>query len=233
MNDPTRLAVLVWDWPVRAFHWGFALLFALAYALGDSERWRNVHVALGYGVLALIAFRIMWGLVGTRPARFAEFVRGPGAVLRYLGGIARGRPAAHAGHNPAGGWAIVALLGLGAATGISGWLRYQDLGGESMEDLHELLAGAWLGLVVVHIAAVVLSSLLHRENLALAMLTGRKRARASEGAGHQHALVAVGVIAAVGLVIGWTARASPVASEVGPGTGTPVAVAPAARKDED
>jgi cytochrome b len=229
MNDSTRSKVLVWDWPVRAFHACFALLFALAYALGDSERWRNVHVALGYGALALIAFRILWGLVGSRPARFAAFVRGPGAVARYLAGVVRGEPAAHTGHNPAGGWAIVALLGLGAATGVSGWLRFQDLGGEGMEDLHELLAGAWLGLVVVHIAAVVLSSLLHRENLARAMVTGRKRGIASEGATRSHALVAAGLVAAVGLVIGWTVLGAPRSAEAG----APAALAPAARKDED
>jgi cytochrome b len=229
MNETNPSRVLVWDWPVRAFHGGFALLFVLAYALGDSERWRNVHVALGYGVLALIAFRILWGLVGTRPARFAAFLRGPGAVARYLAGVVRGQPAAHTGHNPAGGWAIVALLGLGAATGISGWLRYQDLGGERMEDLHELLAGAWLGLVVIHIAAVVLSSVLHRENLPLAMLTGRKRGLDSEGATRSHALVAAGLVAAVGLVIGWAAAIAPGSA----GADAPAAVAPAARKDED
>jgi cytochrome b len=229
MNESNRSRVLVWDWPVRAFHGGFALLFVLAYALGDSERWRNVHVALGYGVLALIAFRILWGLVGTRPARFAAFLRGPGAVARYLAGVVRGQPATHTGHNPAGGWAIVALLGLGAATGISGWLRYQDLGGERMEDLHELLAGAWLGLVVIHIAAVVLSSVLHRENLALAMLTGRKRGLSSEGATRSHALVAAGLVVAVGLVIGFAAAVAPGNAEAD----APAAVAPAARKDED
>ena len=229
MNDSTRSRVLVWDWPVRAFHWCFALLFALAYALGDSERWRNIHVALGYGVLALVAFRLLWGLVGTRPARFTDFVRGPRAVWRDLAGLARGRPSAHSGHNPAGGWAIVALLGLGAATGISGWLRYQELGGEGMEDLHEWLAGAWLALVVLHIGAVVLSSVLHRENLALAMLTGRKQALPGEAAKRPYALVAMGLVAVVGLLVGWTAGAAPTQAVAD----APPAVAPAVRKDED
>jgi cytochrome b len=226
MSGPVQSKVLVWDWPVRTFHAAFALLFALAYALGDSERWRNVHVALGYGILALIAFRIVWGLVGTRPARFASFVRGPRAVRDYLAGVLRGAPAAHAGHNPAGGWAIVALLGLGAATGISGWLRYQELGGDGMEELHEWLAGAWLALVAVHVLAVVLSSLLHRENLALAMLTGRKRAAAAEGAGRAHAPVAIGLFAALGLLIAW-AVVAPTPAPDG------AALAPSAGKAED
>lgn len=165
----------VWDLPVRVFHWGLAASFAGAYVLSESERLRNVHVALGYGALALIAFRILWGFVGSRYARFASFAYGPGAALRYLRDALRGRPQHYTGHNPAGSWAVYAILLVGLATGVTGYLQYNDLGGESLEELHEVMANAWLVLVGLHVAGVVFSSFVHRENLALAMVTGRKR----------------------------------------------------------
>jgi cytochrome b len=229
MNETPRARILVWDWPVRAFHWSLALAFALAYALGDSEKWRNVHVALGYGVLALIGFRLVWGIIGTRPARFAAFIRSPRAAARYLAALVRGQPAEHTGHNPAGGWAIVGLLLLGLATGASGWLRYQDIGGERLEDLHEALANAWLALVALHVVAVIASSLLHRENLARAMLTGRKRGLPAEGARRAHGLVAVALVLVVGSLVYLTGGAAPGAAAV-PSVTT---VAVAGRNDED
>ncbi|HET7525957.1 MAG TPA: cytochrome b/b6 domain-containing protein, partial [Burkholderiaceae bacterium] len=102
--------VLVWDAPVRVFHWLMVLSFAGAYLTAESERWRLLHVTLGYTMAGLLAFRIVWGLIGTRHARFASFVRGRAAVMRYLRSLLGGRPEHHAGHNPAGAWAIVALL---------------------------------------------------------------------------------------------------------------------------
>jgi cytochrome b len=176
-----KTRILVWDLPVRAFHWLLALSFAGAFLTAESERVRDVHVALGYTFVGLIAFRIVWGLVGSRHARFTAFVRGPRAVGRYLRSLAAGRPEHHAGHNPAGGWAIVAMLVLGLAVAASGYAVYSDIGGHALEELHEGAANAMLALVVVHIAAVLASSLLHRENLVAAMLTGRKRSAPEEG----------------------------------------------------
>ncbi len=88
--------VKVWDIPVRLFHWSFAACFAGAWLTAESERFRDVHVALGYTMAGLIAFRLLWGLVGTRHARFASFVRGPAAVARYLRSLLAGRPEHHA-----------------------------------------------------------------------------------------------------------------------------------------
>ncbi len=167
--------ILVWDLPTRLFHWLLAGSFAGAWLTAESERWRDVHVVLGYTFAGLIAFRLLWGLVGSRYARFSAFVKGPAAVASYLRSLLGPRPEHHVGHNPAGGWAVLALLALGAATAGSGFLTYSDLGGHFMEELHEAAAGAMLGLVLVHIAAVLLSSLIHRENLVLAMITGIKR----------------------------------------------------------
>lgn len=168
--------VLVWDAPVRVFHWLLVLSFAGAWLTAESERWRMVHVTLGYTMAGLVAFRVLWGLFGTRHARFTDFVRGPAAVAAYLKSLLRGRPEHHAGHNPAGALAIVALLLLAIAVPATGWALFNDLGGEWLEDVHEGVANAMLALVAVHVAAVAIGSWLHRENLVAAMITGRKTA---------------------------------------------------------
>jgi len=166
--------ILVWDAPVRVFHWLMALSFVGAYLTSEGERWRLLHVSLGYTMVGLVVFRILWGLMGTRYARFSTFVRGPKAAAAYLVGLWRGRPEHFTGHNPAGALAIVALLGLTLAVGASGWAIYNDIGGDWLEDVHEAVANLMLGVVGVHMAGVLLGSWLHRENLVGAMVTGRK-----------------------------------------------------------
>ena len=180
-DAPAPRKVLVWDAPVRVFHWLMVVSFFGAYLTAESERWRLLHVTLGYTMLGLVAFRIVWGLVGTRHARFASFVRGPAAVLRYLRSLVSGRPEHHVGHNPAGALAIVALLALTLAVAATGWAVFNDAGGEWLEDLHEASANLMLLIVGVHIAAVVLSSWLHRENLVGAMIGGRKPGAPQDG----------------------------------------------------
>ncbi|MBK6555547.1 MAG: cytochrome b/b6 domain-containing protein [Rhodocyclaceae bacterium] len=170
----TERNILVWDLPVRLGHWLMAGGFALAWLTGDSEEWRLVHVAAGGTVVGVALFRLLWGLVGTRYARFADFVRGPHAAIAYLKSLLGPRPAHCVGHNPAGAWAIVLLLALGLLTGAAGWLTYQEIGGELFEELHEGLASTMLAVVVVHLVGVAVGSLVHRENLPRTMITGRK-----------------------------------------------------------
>lgn len=189
--------ILVWDLPVRVFHWLLAASFAGAFLTAESERVRDLHVALGYTFAGLIAFRVVWGVIGTRHARFASFVRAPHTVLRYLRSLATARPEHHAGHNPAGGWAIVAMLVLGAAVAASGFANYAGWGGDALEELHEAAANAMLALVLVHVAAVLVSSLLHRENLVAAMFTGRRTGDAADGIRGVRWAPAAALIAAV------------------------------------
>ena len=167
--------IRVWDLPTRLFHWLLAGTFAGAWLTADSERWIDVHTTLGYAFAGLIAFRLVWGFIGTRHARFSSFVPGEGPVLSYLKSILKGKPRHYVGHNPAGGWAVLALLGLGALTAFTGWLTFNDYGGHWLEELHEGAASAMLALVFVHVGAVIVSSLIHRENLVRAMLSGFKR----------------------------------------------------------
>jgi len=174
MSSPAPARPLIWDLPTRLFHWLMVLSFTGAYLTAESERWRLLHVSLGYTLAGLVAFRVLWGLIGSRHARFSSFVRGPAAVARYLRSLASGRPEHHAGHNPAGALAVLALLGLGALLTASGWATYNELGGDWLEEAHEAIANTMLALVGLHIAAVIVSSRLHRENLVAAMISGRK-----------------------------------------------------------
>lgn len=189
--------ILVWDAPVRVFHWLSVLSFAGAYLSAESERWRLVHVTLGYTLVGLIAFRLIWGVVGTRYARFGNFVRGPSAVMRYVRSMLQRQPEHHIGHNPAGALAIVALLALGGLIGVTGWASYNEVGGEWISELHDLAANAMLALVGVHIAAVVLSSRMHGENLVRAMVTGYKTGALQDSARSARWLIALLIIAAV------------------------------------
>jgi cytochrome b len=174
--------ILVWDAPVRVFHWLLALCFAGAWLTGEREGWRALHLAFGATMAALVGFRLLWGLTGTRHARFASFVRGPRAALRYLSGLAHGRPAHHVGHNPAGALAILVLLALALLTAASGLASWSLPANHPLEELHEGVATAMLALVGLHLAAVLVSSLLHRENLVAAMIGGRKRGHAQDAA---------------------------------------------------
>lgn len=198
-----KTRILVWDLPVRLTHWLMALSFAGAFLTAESERVRDLHVAFGYSFMALIAFRLLWGLIGTRHARFASFVYGPREVLRYVRSLATRRPIHYAGHNPAGGWAIVAMIALGVVAGGSGYALYEDLGGRWTEALHEGAANALLALVAVHVAAVLASSLLHRENLVAAMVTGRKQGAATEAIDRSRFASAIAAVVALVVVALW------------------------------
>ena len=198
--------ILVWDWPVRIGHWLLVGAFALAWITGESEEWRLVHAFAGGTVVGVILFRLLWGWVGTRHARFASFVRGPGAVLDYVLGLLRRDESKYAGHNAAGGWAIVALLSLGLLTGASGWFVYQDMGGEWLEETHEALASGMLAVAVLHVAGVVVSSLAHRENLVRAMFTGLKQGRPDEAIAGTRPLALVLLLGSAAACAWWLAR---------------------------
>ena len=189
--------VLVWDAPVRVFHWLMVLSFAAAYLTAESERWRAVHVTLGYTMVGLVAFRVVWGLVGTRHARFSSFVRGPAAIAGYLRGLINGRAERHVGHNPAGALAIVALLVSTLVVTAAGWATYNDIGGEALKELHEVTANVMLAIVGVHIAGVLIGTWLHQDNLIGAMLTGRKPGRPEDAVRSAWRSVAVLMLAAV------------------------------------
>ena len=171
--------VRVWDPLVRVGHWLLALSVLLAWLTRHSPgRW---HEWIGYTSLAIVAARLGWGWRGSHHARFVEFIRGPRATLAYARALLGGCEPRTLGHNPLGGWMILALLASVTLVGASGWLYTTDglWGVEWVETLHRWLANVLWTLVGLHVAGVLYTSLRHRENLIAAMLHGRKPAGGS------------------------------------------------------
>lgn len=179
-RDSRPAEVRVWDPLVRLFHWSLVCAFAIAWATGDELD--RVHEIAGYAIIGLIAFRLVWGIVGSTHARFADFVRGPGAVIAHARDTLLFRAKRYLGHNPAGGAMIVLLLVmLGVICG-TGVMMTTDAywGVEWVEEVHELAVNITLGLVVLHLLGVLFASIEHGENLVKAMFTGRKRAATND-----------------------------------------------------
>ncbi len=186
--ESTEKSIKVWDPVVRIGHWILVSTFFTAYFTGDELL--APHVWAGYILGAVVCFRLVWGFVGPRHARFTDFVRSPAAALGYVTDLLRSRSQRYLGHNPAGGTMIPVLLMLLAGTAISGivllgmdegagplatWVVKNDGNNDLWEEIHEVLANMTLLIVGLHIAGVILSSWAHRENLVKAMITGRKR----------------------------------------------------------
>ncbi|QJD29630.1 cytochrome b/b6 domain-containing protein [Methylococcus geothermalis] len=171
--------IIVWDLATRIFHWSLVTSFFGAYLSADSD-YRVLHVMFGYTILGLIGFRLLWGFVGPRYARFSEFVRGPLAIFRYLKSLLSKHPEHYVGHNPAGAVAIVLLLFLGILVCTSGLLSYDERWENSLKSFHALLSHCMLAIVFVHIGAAIISGFLHHENLVLSMLTGYKEGEAGQ-----------------------------------------------------
>jgi len=169
--------VRVWDPFVRIFHWGLVACIVLnEFVVDDGER---VHQWVGYAASALVLSRIVWGFVGTRHARFADFWPTPARLRAHLADLRAGRHGTHAGHNPLGALMMLAMLAVVLALGATGWLQTTDAfwGEEGLQELHEALAEALLALASVHVAAALLMSTVERVNLVAAMVTGIKRRR--------------------------------------------------------
>ena len=200
--------VKVWDLPVRLFHWSLVASFAIAYVTG--EELETLHAWFGYIIIALISFRVVYGFVGSKYARFSDFMTTPATAITYVKNMFSGSPKHYVGHNPAGGWMIIVLLvslALSSWTGLEAYAveghgplasdnislissAYADSDDdedrhdeshksgehedEFWEELHEFFVNFTLLMVFVHIAAVLVSSLLHKENLVKAMITGKK-----------------------------------------------------------
>ncbi len=196
--------VLVWDLPTRIFHWSLLIAFASAWVTSVSDRFLFHHVFAGYLFIGLLIFRLVWGMVGSHYARFRSFAHDWSSVTEYLKGLMTGQAARYIGHNPAGSYAIFAMLILGVVVTASGLLV---LGGEeghgplkglisyqlgsSTKEYHESAAVLMLLIAFVHLGGVIVESLWHRENLIWAMITGRKPEHDDAEAVNLHALIAV------------------------------------------
>jgi len=174
-NRPPQ-TVRVWDPFVRIFHWSLVGLFAFSFLTGDE--WKSAHIYSGYAIVLLLALRMIWGVVGSRHARFSDFIYHPLIVLGHLRDTLNLRARRYIGHNPAGGAMVVALLLMISGIATTGYMMTTDAywGIKWVEETHETLVYLTLGMIALHVAGVVLASLEHKENLVRAMFTGRKRA---------------------------------------------------------
>lgn len=165
----------VWDLFVRVFHWSLVVCIGVAWFTSDDVQ--TLHTVVGYIAGGLVAGRVIWGFVGSKYARFSQFVRSPEIVIQYLKSIASHREQRYLGHNPAGGAMIIALILAVSVTCITGWMMTTDAfwGVSWVQKLHDFAAKGILLMVLIHVIGVVVASVRHRENLPLAMLSGRKR----------------------------------------------------------
>jgi len=208
--ESKHLRILVWDLPTRIFHWFFVLCFTIAWVTSENDRFLYEHIYVGYVFFGLLVFRFLWGWIGSYYALFRSFAYDWPSVTAYLKGLLSGKASRHLGHNPAGGWAIFAMLILGLLVAITGLLV---LGGEeghgplkgivsyeigaAAKEVHEILASTMLFIVFLHISGVVFESLFHKENLIWAMITGFKPASDQVIKVRVYALIAVIMLTAI------------------------------------
>lgn len=182
-------SVEVWDVFVRIFHWSLVATFVLAYVTEEDAL--PIHTLAGYAVTGLVALRIAWGIIGTPFARFSDFAYAPSQIRQFLADTLKFKAPRYLGHNPAGGAMILLMMASLVATAISGvvvfgaaehagplaglFVAAGEPDGDIYEEIHEFFANLTVLFVAIHVSGVVLESLIHRENLALSMVTGRKR----------------------------------------------------------
>jgi cytochrome b len=211
-------AQLIWDLPLRLFHWSLALAVFGAWLTHElGTRAFGWHRWFGYACLVLVGFRVLWGLFGPRYARFTNFLRGPAATWRYARGWLSSRSVSHLGHNPLGGWMVMLLLLLVAAEGVTGLYAndeifnagplygyVRDATSDRLSDWHRLLADALWYAIGLHLIAVSAYYFLRGENLVGPMITGRKSGAwlpADAGIGNARVLLALVLAAACALAL--------------------------------
>jgi cytochrome b len=209
----------IWDLPVRLFHWLLVVLMAAAWATEEFEK-MDWHFRIGETILALLLFRIVWGFVGSDTARFANFLRSPMAALAHLAHLRRREPDTEIGHNAAGGWMVLGLLGLIGIQTVSGLFAHDEdiiegplrhLAGASWADLasfvHEVNFNLLLLAVVAHVGAVVAYRVLKGQNLVRPMITGVKPMPPGTAAPRMaKPVLAVAVAVVVACFVAWLVR---------------------------
>lgn len=187
-----RRAVLVWDWPVRLVHWLLVALITTSWVTSEiGGNAMTYHMWSGYAILTLVLFRIVWGFVGSYHARFASFLKGPGAVMRYAADLARSQPVRFLGHNPLGGWSVMLMLLSITVQAVTGLFANDEIFTEGplasrvssetsslLTTVHRYNFYVLLALIALHLIAILFYLLVKRENLVGAMLTGRKYVQA-------------------------------------------------------
>ena len=178
--------IRVWDLPTRLFHWLIVIFVIISFATGMvGGNWMSYHLKSGYIILVLLLFRLSWGFLGGRYSRFISFIRGPIAVIRYAITLLREDTPKHLGHNPMGGWSVMAMLAallLQVSTGLFanddiatqgplyGWVSKAT--SDWLTEIHLFNKGVILFLITLHLSAVLFYLLIKHDNLIVSMITG-------------------------------------------------------------
>lgn len=212
---PGTKKIRVWDLPVRIFHWTLVLMFCISWItakLGGNAM--EYHMWSGYVILWLVLFRVLWGLMGSETARFSQFLHGPVSVLSYVRTLFKAEHKQSIGHSPLGGWSVITLLLLLATQTISGLFANDDIANEGplyhlvrkatsnlLSVVHQYSFNVLLGLVTLHVAAIIFYRVKYRDNLLVAMLTGDKLAAPSAIETRQSSITLAIVIASISAIV--------------------------------
>ena len=227
--------ILIWDIPARLFHWAFAGSLTAAIVIGflvdDDAPLFQLHMLFGIVALFLLCVRVVIGVIGSRHSRFANFPVHPREIIGYMVSAAISKTKLYAGNNPGSAVATVLMFLLVPALFISGI----GTGGEALEELHEAFAWALLVVIVMHLAGLAWHTIRHRENISLAMITGKKSGNAEDAISSSHALwgVVIAIVAAVwiaALFVGHNAKTAMVKL---PGTGVTLHLGETEGSDDD
>ena len=168
----------VYDLPTRVFHWLFAILFScsfiIAKAIDDDSALYPYHMLMGIILIVLVLFRIIWGFIGTHYAKFSSFKLKPTELAAYLKEMLTSKIHRYSGHNPASSWAAVMMMILALGLGGTGFLMSRNIYKDIFEEAHELFANAFLLVVILHIAGIILHTLKHKDGVAMSMIHGKK-----------------------------------------------------------
>jgi cytochrome b len=182
-----NLLMRVWDAPTRLFHWAIVVLMTFSYVCALRE-WNQFHFLSGYAVLTLLLFRLVWGFVGSETSRFRQFLRSPAAGLAHLAAFGKREPDTEIGHNAAGGWMVLAMLAALFVQVGTGLFSNNDIDAKGplahrvskatsdwLSGVHVTSFYVLLGLVVLHVLAIIAYAAVKRHDLVRAMVTGKKR----------------------------------------------------------
>lgn len=196
--------IRVYDLPTTIFHWIFAILFLTAFGItkvvDDESALFTFHMLIGIMLFAVVVWRITWGFVGSKYARFSSFQLNPKDLLIYFRDFFTTKTKRYLGHNPASSWAAIIMFILALGLGLTGYMMAQGTGKDFYEDIHELMANAFIIVVIFHVVGILLHTFRHRDNIGLSMINGKKDALNDEpGIIKSHRLAALVFVAFVGL----------------------------------
>lgn len=198
--------VRVYDLPTRVFHILFAGLFIGAYFIvqvyDDESALYPYHMLLGIALVATVALRVIWGVIGSRYARFTSLSLGPKALLGYFRDIVTGKLTRSMGHNPASSWAAIVMMILAVGLGVTGYMMTQSGSGEVFEEVHELMANTFIVVVIAHVAGVILHTLRHRDGIGMSMIHGKKNpVGGAPGISHPHTIAGLTFLGVIGVFV--------------------------------